>query len=77
MGCSLAATKKSLSARPLAAQPPATHQLVNVHQAKTHLSQLLRQVELGQEVVIASLPAIPPGGTTPPSRSGARGHRHR
>ena len=27
--------------------------LVNVHQAKTHLSQLLQQVEQGQEVVIA------------------------
>jgi prevent-host-death family protein len=26
---------------------------VNVHQAKTHLSQLLQQVEQGQEVVIA------------------------
>ena len=26
---------------------------VNVHQAKTHLSQLLRQVEAGEEVVIA------------------------
>jgi prevent-host-death family protein len=27
--------------------------LVNVHQAKTHLSQLLQQVEQGEEVVIA------------------------
>jgi len=27
--------------------------MVNVHQAKTHLSQLLQQVEQGQEVVIA------------------------
>jgi antitoxin (DNA-binding transcriptional repressor) of toxin-antitoxin stability system len=27
--------------------------LVNVHQAKTHLSQLLQEVEQGQEVVIA------------------------
>lgn len=26
---------------------------VNVHQAKTHLSQLLQEVELGQDVVIA------------------------
>jgi prevent-host-death family protein len=28
-------------------------QMVNVHQAKTHLSQLLQEVEAGQEVVIA------------------------
>ena len=27
--------------------------LVNVHQAKTHLSQLLQEVEGGEEVVIA------------------------
>jgi prevent-host-death family protein len=27
--------------------------MVNVHQAKTHLSQLLQDVEQGQEVVIA------------------------
>jgi prevent-host-death family protein len=27
--------------------------MVNVHQAKTHLSQLLKDVEQGQEVVIA------------------------
>jgi len=27
--------------------------LVNVHQAKTHLSQLLQKVEAGEEVVIA------------------------
>jgi prevent-host-death family protein len=27
--------------------------LVNIHQAKTHLSQLLQEVEQGQEVVIA------------------------
>jgi hypothetical protein len=32
--------------------PLASHQLVNVHQAKTHLSQLLQQVEQGQEVVM-------------------------
>ena len=31
----------------------ASQQLVNVHQAKTHLSQLLQEVEQGQEVVIA------------------------
>jgi antitoxin (DNA-binding transcriptional repressor) of toxin-antitoxin stability system len=49
----MAATKKSLTACPLAAQPLANQQLVNVHQAKTHLSQLLLQVEQGQEVVIA------------------------
>lgn len=27
--------------------------MVNVHQAKTHLSQLLQEVALGEEVVIA------------------------
>jgi len=27
--------------------------MVNVHQAKTHLSQLLQEVERGEEVVIA------------------------
>ncbi|MFM7392788.1 MAG: type II toxin-antitoxin system Phd/YefM family antitoxin [Cyanobium sp.] len=32
---------------------PAPERLVNVHQAKTHLSQLLQEVEQGQEVVIA------------------------
>ena len=32
--------------------PMAVHQ-VNVHQAKTHLSQLLQEVEQGREVVIA------------------------
>jgi prevent-host-death family protein len=26
---------------------------VNIHQAKTHLSRLLQQVEMGEEVVIA------------------------
>ena len=31
----------------------ASERLVNVHQAKTHLSQLLQEVERGQEVVIA------------------------
>jgi prevent-host-death family protein len=37
--------------------------LVNVHQAKTHLSQLLQEVEQGQEVVIAraGLPIARPG----------------
>ena len=28
-------------------------ELVNIHQAKTHLSQLLQEVEQGQDVVIA------------------------
>jgi len=28
-------------------------ELVNIHQAKTHLSQLLQDVEQGQDVVIA------------------------
>jgi prevent-host-death family protein len=28
-------------------------QMVNVHQARTHLSQLLQEVEAGQDVVIA------------------------
>jgi prevent-host-death family protein len=27
---------------------------VNIHQAKTHLSQLLQRVELGEEIVIAN-----------------------
>ncbi|MFM7453038.1 MAG: type II toxin-antitoxin system Phd/YefM family antitoxin [Cyanobium sp.] len=49
----MAATKKSLPSPPLAAQPLANHQLVNVHQAKSQLSRLLQQVEQGQEVVIA------------------------
>jgi prevent-host-death family protein len=35
------------------ADPVGGERLVNVHQAKTHLSQLLQQVERGQEVVIA------------------------
>jgi antitoxin (DNA-binding transcriptional repressor) of toxin-antitoxin stability system len=34
-------------------RPQADRRLVNVHQAKTHLSQLLQEVEQGQEVVIA------------------------
>ena len=44
----MAVTKEPLTNRPLADQ-----RLVNVHQAKTHLSQLLQEVEQGQEVVIA------------------------
>jgi prevent-host-death family protein len=31
---------------------------VNIHQAKTHLSQLLQRVELGEEIVIAN-PGVP------------------
>jgi antitoxin (DNA-binding transcriptional repressor) of toxin-antitoxin stability system len=34
-------------------RPLGEQHLVNVHQAKTHLSQLLQEVEQGQEVVIA------------------------
>ena len=44
----MAVSKEPLTNRPLAVQ-----RLVNVHQAKTHLSQLLQEVEQGQEVVIA------------------------
>jgi prevent-host-death family protein len=33
--------------------PASNAQMVNVHQAKTHLSQLLQEVEAGEEVVIA------------------------
>lgn len=46
---------------------------VNVHQAKTHLSQLLRRVEAGEEVVIsragkpiARLVAVQAGSTDRP-----------
>jgi len=49
----MAVTKEPLTNRPLADHPLASQQLVNVHQAKTHLSQLLHEVEQGQEVVIA------------------------
>ena len=49
----MATTNKFLASRPLAHHPLASQQLVNVHQAKTHLSQLLQEVEQGQEVVIA------------------------
>ena len=48
MRCPMAVTKEPLTNRSLADQ-----HLVNVHQAKTHLSQLLQEVEQGQEVVIA------------------------
>ena len=37
----------------LARRPLADPRLVNVHQAKTHLSQLLQVVKQGQKVVIA------------------------
>jgi prevent-host-death family protein len=30
-----------------------THRTVNIHEAKTHLSRLVEQVEAGDEVVIA------------------------
>ena len=49
----MATTKTSLASKPLADHPLASQQLVNVLQAKTHLSQLLQEVEQGQEVVIA------------------------
>ena len=49
----MAVSKKPLTNRPLADQPLTSQQLVNVHQAKTHLSQLLQEVEQGQQVVIA------------------------
>jgi antitoxin (DNA-binding transcriptional repressor) of toxin-antitoxin stability system len=49
----MAVTKEPLTNRPQADHPMASQQLVNVHQAKTHLSQLLQEVEQGQEVVIA------------------------
>ncbi len=41
------------ASRPPSDLPLASHQLVNMHQAKTDLSQLLQQVEQGQEVVAA------------------------
>jgi antitoxin (DNA-binding transcriptional repressor) of toxin-antitoxin stability system len=43
----------AVSKEPLTNRPLADQRLVNVHQAKTHLSQLLQEVEQGQEVVIA------------------------
>jgi antitoxin (DNA-binding transcriptional repressor) of toxin-antitoxin stability system len=49
----MAAPKDFQASRPLSDLPLVSHQLVNVHQAKTQLSQLLQQVEQGQEVVIA------------------------
>ena len=43
----------AVSKEPLTNRPLADQRQVNVHQAKTHLSQLLQEVEQGQEVVIA------------------------
>jgi antitoxin (DNA-binding transcriptional repressor) of toxin-antitoxin stability system len=43
----------AVSKEPLTNRPLADQRLVNVHQAKTHLSQLLQEVEQGEEVVIA------------------------
>jgi antitoxin (DNA-binding transcriptional repressor) of toxin-antitoxin stability system len=43
----------AVSKEPLTNRPLGDQHLVNVHQAKTHLSQLLQEVEQGQEVVIA------------------------
>jgi antitoxin (DNA-binding transcriptional repressor) of toxin-antitoxin stability system len=43
----------AVSMEPLTNRPLADQRLVNVHQAKTHLSQLLQEVEQGEEVVIA------------------------
>ena len=45
----------AVSKEPLTNRPLADQRLVNVHQAKTDLSQLLREMEQGQEVVIARL----------------------
>jgi hypothetical protein len=57
--------------------PLTSPQLVNVHQAKTHLSQLLHQVEQGQEVAIArsGVADCATGGLAPasPGGGGARG----
>ncbi|MCT0209067.1 type II toxin-antitoxin system Phd/YefM family antitoxin [Synechococcus sp. CS-1332] len=47
--------------------------MVNVHQAKTHLSQLLQDVEQGQEVVIARLVAWKPEGLTVAAPGAMRG----
>lgn len=45
----------AVSKEPLTNRPLADQRLVNVHQAKTDLSQLLQEMEQGQEVVIARL----------------------
>ncbi|MFN5163314.1 MAG: type II toxin-antitoxin system Phd/YefM family antitoxin [Cyanobacteriota bacterium] len=49
----MAVTKEPLTNQPLTNRPVGDQRLVNVHQAKTHLSQLLQEVEHGTEVVIA------------------------
>jgi antitoxin (DNA-binding transcriptional repressor) of toxin-antitoxin stability system len=49
----MATTNKSLASRPLTDQRLTSQHLVNVHQAKTHLSQLLQDVEQGQDVMMA------------------------
>ncbi|MFN5117267.1 MAG: type II toxin-antitoxin system Phd/YefM family antitoxin [Cyanobacteriota bacterium] len=49
----MAVTKEPLTNQPLTNRPVGDQRLVNVHQAKTHLSQLLQEVEQGKEVVIA------------------------
>jgi prevent-host-death family protein len=51
-----------------------TEHVVNVHQAKTHLSQLLQQVELGESVVIArsGVPVARLVAWTPPASPIAR-----
>ena len=49
----MAITKEPLTNQPLTNRPVGDQRLVNVHQAKTHLSQLLQEVEQGKEVVIA------------------------
>jgi prevent-host-death family protein len=47
---------------------------VNVHEAKTHLSELLRLVEAGEEVIIARA-GKPVAQLIPPSLEGDRPHR--
>ena len=49
----MVAPKDFKASQPPSYLPLASHQLVNVHQANTHLPQLLQQVEQGQEVVAA------------------------
>ena len=50
MLCPMAVMKEPLTKRHRAVQP-----LVNIHQAKTHLSQLLQEVEQGQETAAAAI----------------------
>lgn len=49
----MVAPKDFQASRPLSDLAPESYQIVNVHLAKTHLSQLLQKVEQGEEVVIA------------------------